>query len=55
MSRALLGIVVSGHGHASECRHLFSCNGLECTRYTGGFDPVARFPSAGLSLAVLRS
>ena len=55
MSRALLGIVVSGHGHRFECGHFFNCNGLEYMRNIGGFEPVARFPPAGLSLAVLMS
>ena len=31
---------------------VFNCNGLDCIRYTGGFDPVAEFLPAGLSLAV---
>ena len=55
MSRALLGILVSGHDHRFECGHCLNCNGLEYMSYTGGFDPVAGFPPAGLSLAVLRS
>ena len=55
MSRAPLGIIVSGHGHRLECGHCFNCNGLEYMSYTGGFDPVAGFPLVGLSLAVLRS
>ena len=55
MSRALLGISGSGHGHRFECGHCFNCNGLEYMSYTVGFDPVAGFPPAGLSLAVPRS
>ena len=55
MSRALLDILVSGHGHRFECGHCSNCNGLAYMSYTGGFDPVAGFPPAGLSLAVLRS
>ena len=55
MSRALLGILVSGHGHRFERGHCFNCNGLEYVSYTGGFDPVAGFPPVELSLAVLRS
>ena len=55
MSRAPLGILVSGHGHRFECGHCFNCNGLEYMSYTVGFDPVAGFPPAGLSLAVPRS
>ena len=47
MSRALLGILVSGHGHRFECDHGFKCNGFEYMSYTGGFDLVAGFPSAG--------
>ena len=55
MSRAPLGILVSGHDYRLECGHCFHCNGLEYMSYTGSFDPVAWFPPAGLSLAVLRS
>ena len=55
MSRAPLGILVSGHSHRLECGFCFNCNDLEYMRYTGGFDSVAGFPPAGLSLAVLRS
>ena len=52
MSRAPLGILFSGHGHRLECGRCFNCNGLENMSYTGGFDPVAGFPPAGLLLAV---
>ena len=55
MSRALLSILVSGHGQRFECGHCFNCNGSENMSYSRGFDPVAGFPTAGLSLAVLRS
>ena len=55
MIGAVVGILVSGHGHRFECGHCFNCNGLEYMSYTGGFAPVAVFPPAGLSLAVLRS
>ena len=36
MSRALLGILVSGHGHRFECGHCFNGNGLEYMSYTRG-------------------
>ena len=55
MGESPLGILVSSHDHPLECGHCFNCNGLEFMRYTGGFDPVAGFPTVGLSLAVLWS
>ena len=55
MSRALLGIFVSGHGHRFECGHCLNYSGLEYMSYAGGFDPVAGFPPVGLPLVVLRS
>ena len=53
MSRELLGILVSGHGHRFECGHCYNRNGLDDVRHIGGFDLVAGFPPTGLSLAVL--
>ena len=55
MSRAPLDFLAFGHVHRLECGHCFNYNGLEYMGYTGGFDPVAGFPPAGLSFAVLRS
>ena len=55
MSRAPLDFLAFGHVHRLECGHCFNYNGLEYKGYTGGFDPVAGFPPAGLSFAVLRS
>ena len=55
VSRVLLGIVVSGHGHRVECGHCYNRNGLDYVSYTGSFDPMAGFLLAGLSLAVFRS
>ena len=55
MSRALLSILVSGHGHRFECGHFYNCNGLDYyVSNAEEFDPVAGFPLAGLSLAVPR-
>ena len=54
MSRALLGIIVSGHGHRLNAA-LLQSQCLDDVRHIGGFDPVAGFPPAGLSLAVLWS
>ena len=53
VSRALLGILVSGHGRRLNAAIVTI--GLDDVRHTGGFDLVAGFPSAGLSLAVLWS
>ena len=55
MSRAHLAFLVPGLGHRLICCHCFNCNGLEYMSYTGGFDPVAGFPPAGMSSAVFRS
>ena len=55
MSRALFGILISGHGHRFECGHCFNFNVLEHMICTGVFNPVAGFPPVGLSLSVLRS
>ena len=54
-SRALLGMLISGHGHRFECDHCYNRNSLNYVSYTGEFDPVAGFPPAGLSLAVFLS
>ena len=55
VSRAIVGILVSGHGHPFECGRCFHCNDAEYVSYSGGFDPVAGFPPVGLSLSFLRS
>ena len=38
-----------------ECGHIYNHNGLDDVRHTGGYDPVAGFPPAKLSLAFLWS
>ena len=55
MSRVLLGFIISGHGHRFECGRCYSRSYLDDVSYTGSFDPVAEFPPAELSLAVLGS
>ena len=56
MSRALLSILVSGHGDRLNTTIITITNDLDDEEHTGGFDPVAEFPpDEGLPLAVLYS
>ena len=54
MSRALLGIFNFWPWSSFECGHCYNRNDLDYVTYAGVFDPVAEFPPAGLSLAILR-
>ena len=52
-SRALLGILISGHGHRFECGHCYNRNGVDYVRYTGNLNSVGGLDRLWLSSQVL--